>query len=282
MTVLITLTSAGVDTGNFNLYSNVDGYVAAFATGVSKLSLLGGYLSTVVPNGTTTVRVKSNADCTNYVDIPVVATTTTTTTLPNPATSILSFSYSRGVFTFNLTNPIPSTDIVISSAHVDGFATSCDDAIDIIDTISANSTIYSNASTSTVNGDTPLNCTIDVFRRSPSIILQDYGALYNGQTINVGGTIVTISIPTTCETNICTPGTSYDLSGGPLIADACGPITTVYTQLGALINTGTVLYSDAALTTGKTGWSYVSDSDGEIFNINSTTGLIGTTTGTNC
>ena len=36
MTVLITLTVAGADSGPFNLYSNTDGFVAAFETGVSK------------------------------------------------------------------------------------------------------------------------------------------------------------------------------------------------------------------------------------------------------
>ena len=30
LTVLITLTTAGADTGNFNLYSNVDGYVQLY------------------------------------------------------------------------------------------------------------------------------------------------------------------------------------------------------------------------------------------------------------
>ena len=39
LTVLITLTTAGADTGNFNLYSDVDGYTAAFETGVAKSAL---------------------------------------------------------------------------------------------------------------------------------------------------------------------------------------------------------------------------------------------------
>lgn len=80
MTVLITLTTAGTDTGNFNLYSNVDGYVSAFETGVAKSALLAGYISYVVPTSTTIVRVKSDALCQNYVDISVAEPTTTTTT----------------------------------------------------------------------------------------------------------------------------------------------------------------------------------------------------------
>lgn len=80
MTVLITLTTAGADSGPFNLYTNLDGYVTAFATGVSKSALLAGYSSAAVPNFTTTIRVKSNGDCVNYIDIVLTGLTTTTTT----------------------------------------------------------------------------------------------------------------------------------------------------------------------------------------------------------
>jgi hypothetical protein len=69
MTVLITLTVAGADSGPFNLYSNTDGFVSAFETGVSKASLLAGYSSALVPDFTTTVRVLSTGDCANYIDI---------------------------------------------------------------------------------------------------------------------------------------------------------------------------------------------------------------------
>ena len=69
MTVLITLTVAGTDSGPFNLYSNRDGFVSAFETGVSKAALLAGYSSALVPDFTTTVRVLSTGDCANYIDI---------------------------------------------------------------------------------------------------------------------------------------------------------------------------------------------------------------------
>jgi hypothetical protein len=80
MTVLIVLTTAGTNTGPFNLFSNVDGYVTAFESGVAKSALLAGYTSSLVPNGTTTIRVQSVGSCTNYIDIVIGATTTTTTT----------------------------------------------------------------------------------------------------------------------------------------------------------------------------------------------------------
>lgn len=81
MYVFITLTSAGADSGPFNLFSNVDGFTSAFATGVSKAALLAGY-SVIAPAGTTTVRIMSNGVCTNFIDVIVSVTTTTTTTGP--------------------------------------------------------------------------------------------------------------------------------------------------------------------------------------------------------
>lgn len=89
MTVLITLTVAGEDTGPFFvLYSDVDGYLSAFAT-VSKTDLLNGYSCNTVPDGTTVIRVKSydNPNCTNYIDISVVPLSTTTTTSTSSSTT---------------------------------------------------------------------------------------------------------------------------------------------------------------------------------------------------
>jgi len=80
MTVLITLTTAGADSGPFDLYSNLDGYVSAFESAVPKASLEAGYASSLVPDFTSTIRVKSNGVCTNYINVPVEETTTTTTT----------------------------------------------------------------------------------------------------------------------------------------------------------------------------------------------------------
>ena len=79
MFIYITLTSAGADSGPFNLYSNVDGYVSAFATSVPKATLLAGYAVTA-PAGTTTVRILSTGVCTNFINVTVSITTTTTTT----------------------------------------------------------------------------------------------------------------------------------------------------------------------------------------------------------
>ncbi len=81
MTVLITLTTAGTDSGPFDLYSDLDGYLSAFESGVSKVDLELGYASSSVPDYTNIIRVKSNGVyCTNFVNIPVGTTTSTTTT----------------------------------------------------------------------------------------------------------------------------------------------------------------------------------------------------------
>lgn len=63
MTVLITLTTAGNNTGPFNLYSDTNGYTTAFATNISRTDLINGYTSSVVPNGTVEVLVKSTGTC---------------------------------------------------------------------------------------------------------------------------------------------------------------------------------------------------------------------------
>jgi len=72
-TALITLTVGGTDTGPFNLYSDVDGFSSAFESGLSKATLEAGYLTSLVPDGTYTVRIMSmNEICSNYVDISLI------------------------------------------------------------------------------------------------------------------------------------------------------------------------------------------------------------------
>ena len=114
MTVLITLTTAGTDTGPFDLYSNVDGYVSAFETGVSKAALLAGYSSALVPNGTTIIRIKSTGTCVNYIDVNVVTTTTTTTT-GTPTTTTTTTSAPPPTTTTTTTSVPPTTTTTTTS-----------------------------------------------------------------------------------------------------------------------------------------------------------------------
>jgi hypothetical protein len=93
ITVSITLTLAGVDTGpTFDLYSNVDSYAVAFETGISKAALEAGYISTIVPDGTTTIRVYSGGTCQTHVDLYVITTTTTSTSTSSTTTTTTSSS----------------------------------------------------------------------------------------------------------------------------------------------------------------------------------------------
>lgn len=86
-TVLITLTTAGADTGPFSLYSNIDGFVAPFETGISKIELEAGYTSFLVPDSAIIIRVQSTSVlCNNYVDL-IIGTTTTTTSTSSTSTS---------------------------------------------------------------------------------------------------------------------------------------------------------------------------------------------------
>lgn len=64
----ITLTTAGADTGPFNLFSNVDSYSTPFETNISRASLVGGYTTNLVPDFANTIRVKSAGNCTNSID----------------------------------------------------------------------------------------------------------------------------------------------------------------------------------------------------------------------
>lgn len=90
MTIYVVLTTAGSDTGPFNLYSDVDGFTSAFEVGVLKVDLEAGYNSYFAPDGTTVVRVMSDGICKNYIDIPIVigpiptTTSTSTTETPTP------------------------------------------------------------------------------------------------------------------------------------------------------------------------------------------------------
>ena len=89
MTVLITLTLAGSDTGPFNLYSNADGYTTAFETGISRAALVAGYTSNLAPTGTTEVLVRSTGVCQRdlYLVIDGAPSTTTTTSSSTSTTS---------------------------------------------------------------------------------------------------------------------------------------------------------------------------------------------------
>jgi len=95
MTIIITLSFAGNETGPFDLYSDATGFAIPFAQNVSKAALLAGY-QVDAPDGTTVVRLFNlqalcaseptdiyscatpNCDFAGTIICPVTTTTTTT------------------------------------------------------------------------------------------------------------------------------------------------------------------------------------------------------------
>lgn len=111
--VKITLTIAGADTGPFNLYSNIDGFLSPFETSVAKSTLQMGYTSFLVPDGTTTVRVQSDAVlCTNYIDFTIGTTTTTTSTSSTSTTTTSTTTVNPALY-----------DFYVADQYVCGFCT---------------------------------------------------------------------------------------------------------------------------------------------------------------
>jgi hypothetical protein len=126
MIVQIILTTVGANTGpNFDLYSNVDSYETPFETSVPKAALIAGYVSNVVPDGTTVIRVVSFGTCNTAVNINISllpVTTTTTTTWPVPTTtsttSTTSTTTSTTSTTSTTTTAAPTTTTTTTEAPV--------------------------------------------------------------------------------------------------------------------------------------------------------------------
>ena len=86
MTITITLTGWGSDVGPFSLYSDTNAFTTPFATGVLRSSLIAGY-TTLAPDGTNSIEIKSTGVCTNSIYVSVVPYTTTTSTSSTSTTT---------------------------------------------------------------------------------------------------------------------------------------------------------------------------------------------------
>jgi hypothetical protein len=104
MTVLVTLTLAGADTGPFNLYSDSDGYTTPLATGVAKSALQAGYTLSGVPADATIIRTSSTGTCTNYIDMLIAGVTTTTTTTSSTSTTTTTTTSAPPVYDYYIAN----------------------------------------------------------------------------------------------------------------------------------------------------------------------------------
>jgi hypothetical protein len=92
MNLVIQFTVIGADAGPFDIYSDVNGYSAAFASGITTAQLLIGYSTTQAPDGTTVVKLKSLGACKTetLVNVTGIPTTTTSTTVNPPSTTTSS------------------------------------------------------------------------------------------------------------------------------------------------------------------------------------------------
>lgn len=86
MTVLITLTTAGDNTGPFDLYSDANGFSTIITSGISRAQLLAGYEATV-PDGTTEVLLRSAGPCNSDLYLIVAGAPSTTTSTTSSTTS---------------------------------------------------------------------------------------------------------------------------------------------------------------------------------------------------
>jgi hypothetical protein len=82
-TAIIKITDVGIDAGPvFDIYSDVDGFTTPFENNIPKASLIAGYLSINIPDGTTQIKVVSDGVLCDTEVIVNIPTTTTTTFLP--------------------------------------------------------------------------------------------------------------------------------------------------------------------------------------------------------
>jgi hypothetical protein len=232
MNVTITLTSAGAGTGPFDLYSDLDGYIVPFETGVPKSSLVAGYTSTIVPDGTQTIRVESIGVCSNYIDInisglPSPTPTQTPTITPTPTTT-------------STNTPTPTLTPTLTPTPTSSSASGTTEAITYLnDVVAAGGSVDSTQSAATIT----------LFTSLVSNGLYDKMTLFYPM---LGATSASMAIM-----GKRTSGTTYDISwlGGWVfdISGATGNGTNTYGTMNA---NGTILTSSNshfALYANKSG-----------------------------
>lgn len=183
-TILIVLTSAGGNTGPFDLYSDINGYTTPFETGIARTTLLAGYISVLVPDGATVIRVMSDSVyCTNYEDFPItfLPTTTTSTTTEAPTTT-------------TTTTEAPTTTTTTTETPTTTTTT----------TIEPTTTTTTTTETPTTTTTTTIPSTTTTTTVAPSCALDGTAELQIPPTTT---TTTTIETPTTTTTTI-TPTTT--------------------------------------------------------------------------
>lgn len=148
-TVTLRLITAGSTTGPFDLYSNVDGFTTPFEEGVSRVALLSGYTSELVPDGATVVRIQSDGTyCTNATDVYIGSATTSTTSTTTSTTSTTTTAPPTTTSTTSTTTTAEPTTTTTSTS------TTTTTAAPTTTTTSTTSTTTSTTSTTTTAAPT--------------------------------------------------------------------------------------------------------------------------------
>lgn len=121
-TIFIQLTTAGPNTGPFDIYSIDSGGIVTgpFETNIPRASLVSGFVSVNVPNNCVRIRlVSKSVACPNVLELPLPATTTTTagptTTTTTRATTSTTSTSSTTTSTTSTTTLPPTTTTSTSS-----------------------------------------------------------------------------------------------------------------------------------------------------------------------
>jgi hypothetical protein len=119
----------------------------------------------------------------------------------DPATAILAFAqYQSGSFIFTLSDRIYTTGFVISQAFVDGATTSdCTGGTTETDQLTSD-TFPPATLTASLPGDVPMSCSVNSYERRSSFYVNGTEK-FDGDTITIGGTLVTINISPACNTS---------------------------------------------------------------------------------
>ena len=248
----ITLTVDG-QAGPFDLFSNVDNFVQAFATQVPAASLIAGYIVTAPP-GTSTVKVCSTGVCTNCIEIPTNCPTTTTTTSSSTSTTTSTSTSTSTTTTEQPPNKlnwelITNTPGSLLAADPQSSNLKIDvNGVNVVD-----ATITGNASTQSgtiqiLPGDV-VSATIDSDRTGIYNFIntiQKDGLLYQAQDVcNLcSNTFVTLMSP-----DYTGAGVDVDFS---FVADTYKEITTTTTSSSSSTSTTTTSTSSSTTTTTTT------------------------------
>jgi hypothetical protein len=276
MTGTITLTTPNTHAGPFDLYSNIDSYTSAFATGISKDELLLGYSTNAIPNLTTIIRLASTGICDNFIDItmPVTTTTTTTaaptttTTTATPTTTtttaapITTTTTTAAPVTTTTTTAAPLTTTTTTAAPITTTTTTAAPITTTTSTtgvVQACTTYFVDNTTASVGSFTYTDCTgttniprtlqrdsnTTICAATGSIVITSGSLTVSSQGACATTTTTTTAAPTvTTFTNLITGEEGCD--GSVTFID--GGVITAYSDSSTL-TIDAVLYTTSALTT---------------------------------